>query len=153
MATGCGVTIETLPGYMSGVPNPHTEVLRQRAQGPDRRKVQQAFRHGPRDAHDRRDDFGDVATLMPLVHFYTGGYTGSLHNPDVRVTDEYLAYVVTAKIFALTAYRLMKDGAAAAKENIADYKPRMTKAEYLDFMESMLTTETVEPTPLPIVGK
>ena len=71
----------------------------------------------------------------------------------MRVTDEYLAYVVTAKIFALTAYRLMKDGAAAAKANIADYKPVMSKDEYIAFMESMQTTETVEPTPLPIVGQ
>ena len=154
MATGCGVTIETLPGYMPGVPNPHTEVLDSvlkdiMAEGKyTNRKDMDASFHVTGS-----DDFGDVATLMPLVHFSTGGYVGSLHNPGIRVEDEYLAYVVTAKIFALTAYRLMKDGAAKAKENIADYKPNMTKEEYLAFMESMLTTEVVEPTPLPIVGK
>lgn len=135
------------------MPNYHTEVLDSVLKDLTDEKYNKRFDMDPEMHMTGSDDFGDVATLMPLVHFYSGGYTGSLHNPDVRVTDEYLAYVVTAKIFALTAYRLMKDGAAAAKENIADYKPRMTKAEYLDFMESMLTTETVEPTPLPIVGK
>ena len=154
MATGCGVTIETLPGYMPGVPNPHTEVLSSvlddiAAEG----KYTNRRDMGASVHVTGSDDFGDVATLMPLVHFSTGGYVGSLHNPGIRVEDEYLAYVVTAKIFALTAYRLMKDGAAKAKENIADYKPNMTKQEYLDFMESMLTTEEIEPTPLPIVGK
>ena len=152
MATGCGVTIETMSGYMSNVVNPHTEVLESvlddiAAEG------KYTNRRDLLEHSTGSDDFGDVATLMPLVHFSTGGYVGSLHNPDIRVEDEYLAYVVTAKIFALTAYRLMKDGAAKAKENIADYKPNMTKEEYLAFMESMLTTDVVEPTPLPIVGK
>ncbi len=153
MATGCGVTIETLPGYMPGVHNPHEEVLSSVLDDLTDDKYNKRRDMGAGDHMTGSDDFGDVATLMPLIHFYTGGYTGSLHNPDIRVTDEYLAYVVTAKIFALTAYRLMKDGAAKAKENIADYKPNMTKEEYLAFMESMLTTEVVEPTPLPIVGK
>ena len=152
MATGCGVTIETMSGYMSNVVNPHTEVLESvlddiAAEG------KYTNRRDLLEHSTGSDDFGDVATLMPLVHFATGGYVGSLHNPGIRVEDEYLAYVVTAKIFALTAYRLMKDGAAKAKENIADYKPNMTKEEYLAYMESMLTTEVVEPTPLPIVGK
>ncbi len=152
MATGCGVEIETISGYMSSVPNPNTEVLESvfddiAAEGKytDRKDL---LEHTTGS-----DDFADVATIMPLVHFITGGYTGMLHNPDVRVSDPYLAYVVTAKIFALTAYRLMKDGAAKAKENIADYKPPMTKDEYIAFMDSMQKTEVVEPEPLPIVGK
>lgn len=90
---------------------------------------------------------------MPLVHFTTGGVSGTIHGPDLMISDPYLAYVITAKIFALTAYRLMKNGAAAAKENIADYKAPMTKDEYIKFMDSMQTVEVVEPTPLPIVGK
>ena len=90
---------------------------------------------------------------MPVIQFNTAGASGAGHNANFRISDPKLYYLTTAKIFALTAYRLMKDGAAKAKENIADYKPNMTKEEYLAFMESMLTTEVVEPTPLPIVGE
>lgn len=152
MATGCGVTIETMAGYMSGVPNPHTEVLQSvfddiKAEGVYTKQLDRV------EHSTGSDDFGDVATLMPLVHFCTGGVGGTAHGPDFSIDDPYLAYVVTAKIFALTAYRLMKDDAAAAKENIADYKPVMTKEEYLAFMDSMQTTEVVDPEPLPIVGK
>ena len=89
---------------------------------------------------------------MPLQHFCTGGYEGHFHNPDVRVVDEYLAYVMPAKIFALTAYRLMRDNAKMARENIASYKPLMTKEEYIAFMDSMQTTQVVEPEPLPVMG-
>ena len=98
------------------------------------------------------DDYGDVSCLMPLVHFGTGGQVGGFHNPDFEFVDPYLAYVVTAKIYALTTYRLMKDGAKAAKENIADYKPIMTKEEYIAFQDSMQTSEDIPMTDLPIVG-
>lgn len=150
MATGCGVTIETMAGYMSGVENPHTDVIQSvldeiKAEG----KYTRQFDMGMHSTGS--DDFGDVGTLMPLVHFITGGVGGTVHGKDFSVDDEYLAYVVTAKIFALTAYRLMKNDAAAAKENIKDYKPVMTKAEYLEFMDSMQTIEVVEPTPLPVL--
>lgn len=67
----------------------------------------------------------------------TGGYTGELHNSNIRVTDEQLAYVEPAKIFALMAYRLLKNGAAEAKKTMAGFKPTMDKEEYFRFMEEM----------------
>ncbi|MBQ3008038.1 MAG: amidohydrolase [Oscillospiraceae bacterium] len=151
MATGCDVTIETMAGYMSQMANPHTEVLQSvfddiKADGVYTNQKDQEG-HGTGS-----DDFGDVSCLMPLVHFQTGGFEGSIHGPDLMVTDPYLAYVVTAKIFALTAYRLMKNNAAAAKENIADYKPVMTKESYIEFQNSMQKTETFTTEKLPIVG-
>ena len=153
MATGCGVKIETMAGYMSNVLNPHTEVIQSVlddiiAEGKYTNQGDVFSGHSTGS-----DDFGDIASLMPLVHFTTGGVSGTIHGPDLMISDPYLAYVITAKIFALTAYRLMKNGAAAAKENIADYKAPMTKDEYIKFMDSMQTVEVVEPTPLPIVGK
>ena len=48
---------------------------------------------------------------------------------------------MTAKIFALTAYRFLKGGAAAARKLVDDYKPVFTKQEYIDFMESMISTK------------
>ena len=46
----------------------------------------------------------------------------------------------------------MKDNAAAAKENIADYEPIMTKESYIKFQDSMQKTETFTTEKLPIVG-
>ena len=152
MATGCGVTIETMAGYMSGVVNPNTEVLQ--SVFDDIKAEGKYTNQSDRTEHSTgSDDFGDVASIMPLVHFTTGGYEGTIHGPDLMVTDPYLAYVVTAKIFALTAYRLMKDGAAKAKENIATYPTVMTKEEYIAFQDSMQKTEVIEPNFLPVVGK
>ena len=60
------------------------------------------------------------------------------------IADEELAYIVTAKIFALTAYHLLKDGAKLAHELKDGFTPKLTKEAYLAYMESMNKTEVIE---------
>ena len=151
MATGCDVTIETMAGYMSGVVNENTKILQSvfddiKAEG--KYTVQKDILGHSTGS----DDFGDVASLMPLVHFTTGGVLGDAHAPNYEMQDDYAAYVLTAKIFALTAYRLMKNNAEGAKDQLATYKPVMTKEEYTEFMDSMQSVETFTTEKLPIVG-
>ena len=44
--------------------------------------------------------------MMPVLTVYTGGASGSgLHASDFDIIDEDEAYVLTAKFYALTAYR------------------------------------------------
>ena len=114
VAVGAKVEIETMPGYLpTSTPSGGST------------------------------DVGDVQHLQPVFTFNTGGAVGSgLHSVDFDVNDEELAYIVTAKIFALTAYRLLKGGAVAAKKLVDDYKPIFTKQEYIDFMESMISKKT-----------
>ncbi len=81
-------------------------------------------------------DFGDVSHLMPTLHPMIGGIKGSLHTREFQITDEELAYIVPAKAMAMTVVDLLFDGAKGAKEILADFKPVMTKNEYLEFMES-----------------
>ena len=59
--------------------------------------------------------------------------------------------MVPAKIFALSAYKFLKDDAKRAKEHIAGYKPQMNKEQYVEFMESMLVKEEIPQTPLPVL--
>ena len=70
---------------------------------------------------------GDVQHLQPVLTFNTGGKVSGLHSVDFDIVDEELAYVVTAKIFALSAYRLLRDGAVKAKEIVANYQPSLPK--------------------------
>ncbi len=81
-------------------------------------------------------DFGDVSHLMPTLHPMIGGIKGSLHTREFQITDEELAYIVPAKAMAMTVVDLLFDGAKGAKDILADFKPVMTKDEYLKFMES-----------------
>ncbi|MEA1912083.1 MAG: amidohydrolase, partial [Spirochaetota bacterium] len=80
-------------------------------------------------------DFGDISHLMPAIHPMIGGIKGGLHTKDFRLTDPHLAYIVPAKLMALTVVDLLFDNASKARDLIDNFKPLMTKEEYLDFME------------------
>ena len=70
-----------------------------------------------------------------------------------ELTEKYGEDYLAAQALAGNLEKLMKNGAEKAKENIEHYKAPMTKEEYLAFMDGMQRTETVDPEPLPIVGK
>lgn len=146
LALGCSAEIVTIPGYLPTVPLEHPELMsgvltdlieEEKAQGRD---YTMGWRN--RDFHEAGStDYGELSSILPLYQFRTGGYTGQLHNSNVRVTDEQLAYVEPAKIFALMAYRLLKDGAAGVKETVGQFEPLMSKEEYFRFMEEMSRKE------------
>lgn len=79
-------------------------------------------------------DVGDLSHLLPVVNFTTGGFRGGLHQADFTITDPYKAYIVPAKLMALTAYRLLQNGGAAARALKEDYRPVLTKSQYLDYL-------------------
>ena len=150
MATGCGLTIETVPGYLPTIPakDPSIVIEACRDVAGDKYEVfvPETTPHGTGST-----DYGDLSSIMPLIQFGTGGYSGMMHNPDVMVVDEYLAYVATAKVFALSAYKMLKEGAKNAKTIVEDFTPLLTKEQYVEHMESMLVEEHIEPTPLAIL--
>ena len=82
-------------------------------------------------------DVGDLCAVMPVMNFTFGGSKGDLHSVDYAVTDANVAHIVPAKMMALLAYRLLKDGAAEAKAFIKDYEPTMTLDEYKAHCERM----------------
>ena len=73
---------------------------------------------------------------MPTLHPMIGGIKGALHTREFQIIDEELAYIVPAKAMAMTVVDLLYDEAKVAKEILANFKPIMTKNEYLKFMES-----------------
>jgi hypothetical protein len=56
------------------------------------------------------------------------------HAPDFDVTDPEMVYSISTKSIAMTIIDLLYGEAALAKKTIAEFKPKMTKKEYLDFM-------------------
>ena len=80
-------------------------------------------------------DFGDVLHLMPSIHPFIGGVQGNLHTRNFRISDPETAYILPAKIMALTVIDLLFDGAKKAKEVIDNFEPAMTKEEYLKFLD------------------
>lgn len=149
VATGAGAEIVTLAGYLPTVPLKDTSVMAEAISD-----VMQAYNYrnisldNDCPASTGSTDYGDVSSLMPVYQFNTGGYAGVLHDISAQPVDEELAYVVTAKIFALMGYKLLKNGAENARKTLADYTPKITKEAYVALMDSLTTEETVAMNPI-----
>lgn len=81
-------------------------------------------------------DMGDVSHLMPVIHPYIGGTTGALHTRDFGAVDYYAACVLPAKLMAMTVIDLLAGNAQQAKAILDSYRPLMTKAEYIQKLDS-----------------
>lgn len=72
---------------------------------------------------------GDVTWLLPAIQPSVNGFAGALHSAEFHVADEDLAFILPAKIMAMTVVDLLENGAAKAREIIKN-SPRRTKEEY-----------------------
>lgn len=144
LALGAEVEIDTMPGYLPTLAekaNPQVLEAAKLAAGNHYPVLEQdTSRHSGGST-----DLGDLEHLQPVLLFITGGMEDRLHSEKFDIIDEELAYIVTAKIFALSAYNLLKNGATEARKVVEDYHPIFTKEEYLVYMESFINNEVFQP--------
>jgi amidohydrolase len=137
LALGAKVEIETLPGYLP---------LFNHAGMAQHFKANAAALLGAEHVTDAghrsgSTDMGDISHVMPTLHPYMGGATGSGHGADFAIADPQLAYVEPAKQLALMAVDMLWDNADAAREILKQWKPRMTKEAYLSFQRGIARQE------------
>jgi amidohydrolase len=89
-------------------------------------------------------DMGDVSQIMPVLHPYMGGASGTGHAADYKITDPALAYVAPAKALAAMVVDLMWGDAAGAREVVARARPRLTRESYLRFQRSVKRHEVFD---------
>lgn len=148
IASGCGAEIVTLPGYLPTIPAKDVSALKDAMKTLEEIYPDYKYGYGDGAATTGSTDFGDLSSIMPLIQFKTGGFTGILHNANMNVVDEELAYVATAKLFALTAYNLLKNGAEKAKSLVDNFEPIFNKESYVEYMNSVNKTEIIDIKPL-----
>ena len=137
-AIGCGLEIKDLHGY---------------APRPDYRTFGEILLEAAKDllpeGKARYDapftmgctDIGDVAQVMPSLCSRIGGYSGVAHSSNMYISNPYLATVVSAKIQAEAAVKLLEDGAVRAKSVLAEFQPVYGSiAEYLEAVEKLTFT-------------
>ena len=146
LAVGAACEITTMPGYLPALSEKADESVLAAAEiaAQTSEKDYQIVQENTHAYSGGSTDVGDVQHLQPVLTFNTGGKVSGLHSVDFDIVDEELAYVVTAKIFALSAYRLLRDGAVKAKEIVENYQPIFTKEEYIKYMDSFIKTETYQ---------
>jgi amidohydrolase len=137
LALGAQVEIETLPGYLP-LFNHVGMAMHFKANAAALLGADQVTETGHRSGST---DMGDISHVMPTLHPYMGGASGSGHGADFAIADPKLAYIEPAKQLALMAVDMLWDDAKAAKEVIREFKPRMTKEAYLTFQRGIAKTE------------
>ena len=83
-------------------------------------------------------DMGDVSMIMPSLHAYFGGFTGTAHTDDFAVCDPVRAYVDPAKMLALDAIDLLWGDAACGRAAASAPTP-MSRPGYLEKMRGFLS--------------
>jgi amidohydrolase len=142
LALGAQVEITTLPGYLPLFNDPRMLELFRQNFARDYQPEQWTERgHGAGST-----DMGDITHLMPAIHPYAVGSRGQGHGNDWQIADPYVAYVLPAKLMALTAVDLLADGARDAHALLDGYRPRMTKEEYLAFMRHAFAQQSFDGT-------
>ena len=85
-------------------------------------------------------DLGDISQIMPCLHVWSNGVTGGLHTEEYHMEDEEKAYILPAKMLALSLIDLLYDDAKQAKDIIGKFDPFFTKEQYLNFLDDYVAT-------------
>lgn len=76
-------------------------------------------------------DAGDISHLIPTLHAFFGGARGGFHNEDFVEEDKELCYIAAAKGLTMTLIDLLADGAETGLRIKENFKPTLTKQQYL----------------------
>ena len=141
LALGAEVEIVTIPGYLPLLNDPGlADVFRANAEclvGASSFTAQTGTQPSGGST-----DMGDLSQVMPVIHPYTGGCSGTGHGEDYRVIDSDQAVIRPAKAAAMTVIDLLTNDAGKAKSVIENSRPPMTKEDYLDLQNSRMSEET-----------
>ncbi len=82
-------------------------------------------------------DMGELCGLMPVVHPYSSGISGTTHGDDYEVADKEKACIKSAKLQLAMLHILLSDGAKRAKKILREFKPLYkSKEEYFATIDS-----------------
>ena len=83
-------------------------------------------------------DIGDLSMVMPIVHPYCLGATGTSHGSDYYVNDVEAACIKNAKWQLNMLRMLLENGGERAKRIKAEYKPTFpSQKAYLEYVDKI----------------
>ncbi|MDR1892298.1 MAG: amidohydrolase [Oscillospiraceae bacterium] len=133
-ALGARAVIKDLPGYLPVLEYPVPKAMEMA--GSLLAKAYSVGKVDPEIHNCASTDVGDLSHLMPTLGFTTGGFIGDLHSAGFTVTDVDKAYVLPAKVMAMTIFNLLQDKAREAHGLLERFSPPLTKTEYLAYLGS-----------------
>ncbi len=79
-------------------------------------------------------DIGDLSHLIPTIQPSVGGFTGTLHSKEFMVSNKTTVYIKAVEILAKTTAELLYDDAKKAEYVKNSFNQKMTKAEYINYL-------------------
>lgn len=79
-------------------------------------------------------DIGDLSHILPTIQPSIGGFAGVLHSKDFEIVNKETAYIKATEIMTKTVAELLYDNAKKAETVKKCFKPKMTKAEYINYL-------------------
>lgn len=74
-------------------------------------------------------DMGDLGYVLPVIQPTISGFTGAAHSKDFTISDQEYAYIIPAKLMAMTVIDLLSDNAKIANQ-VKESQPRRTVEQY-----------------------
>lgn len=132
MAIGCNIEIEDIPGYMPMISSDTmTKIFSDNAS-----KIIGGKNVNKKHLHSAgSSDMGDITQIIPGIHPFRGGFKGDLHSKEFEVVDKEMAYIIPAKIMAMTIIDLLFNNADLAKQILREKKKN--KEKYLNEINKM----------------
>lgn len=81
---------------------------------------------------------------MPVFHGLTSGIEGGLHTENYHIINHDDAYLIPIKLLCFTLIDLLCNGAKEVEKVISEFKPVMTKEEYLNYLKEVEQTYILE---------
>jgi metal-dependent amidase/aminoacylase/carboxypeptidase family protein len=140
LALGARVELTTVPGYLPMHQHPQLiEIFRRNAE------TLVGAEHVGRVGHRAGGtDMGDLGQVMPVLHPFAAGVSGTNHGADFAVDDYEAVSVTPAKAMAMTVIDLLSDGAAQARSVVEQFNPRFTRSRYVEFMRTLAGTSVYD---------
>ena len=140
LALGARLELTTVPGYLPMQQDPHlVEVFRRNAEA-----LVGADAVGRVGHRGGGTDMGDLGHVMPVLHPFAAGASGTSHGADFAITDYAAVAVTPAKAMAMTVVDLLGDGGRQARQVLDQFEPRFTKAAYLEFVRSLAGSQVFD---------
>ncbi len=132
-AIGAECVIHDMPGYLPLCPDMKLrEVLEENARAFFPAEDVAAGPHNTAST-----DMGDVSHLIPIVHSWVGCARGALHGANYELVDTTTAFERSPAVLAWTVIDLLAGNGELADAVCANFKPKLTKQTYCEFMDSI----------------
>ena len=124
MALSCSCEVKNIPGYL---PSNYFTALAEYTSKSSKEFIEKedVLVGGKTFASD---DLSDVSCFKPVTQIGFSGFTGGFHSDDFDVVDEEMAYIIPAKILAISAYEIICD-VDRTRGIISLFKPKFANTE------------------------